>query len=115
MLTDISRMKVFLKLGVTDMRKSINTLSPIVESTMGLPSMAENLYVFCNRRKDIIKILYWDRNGFCLWQKRLEEDVFRWPETKEEVLEIDRTELEWLLRGLDLTNAHKKLNYLSVT
>jgi transposase len=114
MLTDISRMRVFLKLGVTDMRKSINTLGPLVEGTMNLPPMAENLYVFCNRRKDIIKILYWDRNGFCLWQKRLEEDVFRWPTTQQEVLEIDRTELEWLLRGLDLTKAHKKLNFSSV-
>ena len=114
MLTDISRMKVFLKLGVTDMRKSINTLSVLVQGSMGMDPFADSLYVFCNRRKDIIKILYFERNGFCLWMKRLERDVFRWPDTKNEVMEIDRSELGWLLSGLDIMKAHEKLKFSSV-
>jgi transposase len=107
-------MKVFLKLGVTDMRKSINTLSMLVQGSMGMDPFANSLYVFCNRRQDIIKILYYETNGFCLWMKRLETDVFQWPETKEEVMEVSRTELGWLLSGLDFTKAHEKTNFSSV-
>jgi len=114
MLSDLSRMRVHLKIGITDMRKSIGTLSILVQGEMGMNPFADSLYVFCNRRRDIIKILYWEKNGFCLWQKRLEKDVFRWPETKEQVKEIDRTELGWLLSGLDIAEAHEKLNFSSV-
>ena len=62
-----------------------------------------------------MKILYWDRNGFCVWMKRLEKDVFRWPETESEVLEISRSALDWLLHGLDLRQAHQRLTYSSVS
>lgn len=114
MLSDLSRKRVFLKVGVTDMRKSIGTLSILVQGEMGMDPFAESLYVFCNRERAIIKILYWDRNGFCLWMKRLEKERFRWPETKKEVEEIGSKELEWLLNGLDFTKAHAKLNFSSV-
>jgi len=114
MLTDLSRKRVFLKIGVTDMRKSIGTLSILVQGEMKMDPFAESLYVFCNRRKEIIKVLYWDKNGFCLWMKRLEKERFRWPETKKEVEEIRREELEWLLSGLDYTKAHGKLIFSSV-
>ena len=113
MLSDLSRKRVFLRIGVTDMRKSIGTLSILVQGEMGMDPFADSLYVFCNRERAIIKILYWDRNGFCLWMKRLEKERFRWPETKKEVEEIEREELEWLLNGLDITKAHAKLNYLT--
>ena len=61
----------------------------------------------------MIKILYWDRNGFCLWQKRLEKERFPWPETTAEVKEIQIRQLRWLLDGLDLsrTKGHRGLNY----
>ena len=72
------------------MRKSIGTLSILVQGEMKMDPFAESLYVFCNRRKEIIKVLYWDKNGFCLWMKRLEKERFRWPETKKEVEEIRR-------------------------
>lgn len=114
MLIDVSRMRIHLKLGATDMRKSFGTLSLLVQGEMGMDPFADRLYVFCNRRHDIIKILWWDRNGFCIWCKRLEKDVFRWPVTEEEVKEIDGTELGWLLSGLDITKAHEKLNFSSV-
>ncbi len=114
MLSDLSRMRVFLRLGVTDMRKSINTLSLVVQEGMRMNPFAESLYVFCNRGRDIVKALYWERNGFCLWMKRLEKDRFRWPETAEEVMEVERTELEWLLNGLDITKAHESVKFSSV-
>lgn len=102
---------VYLALGSTDMRKAINGLSVLVEQAMGLNPFSGDLFVFCNRRQDIIKILYWDNNGFALWHKRLEEHRFKWPQRAEQVLTIDRKQLNWLLAGLDLTSAHQRLYY----
>jgi transposase len=106
--------KVYLALGATDMRKSIDTLSILVREKMGLDLFSNCLFAFCNRSRNIIKLLYWDKNGFCLWQKRLEKDMFKWPETREETLKIGRQELLWLIEGLDITKAHKVLNFSSV-
>lgn len=103
--------RVYLALGSTDMRKAINGLSVLVEQAMGLDPFCGDLFVFCNRRCNIIKILYWDENGFCLWSKRLEEYRFKWPQRPEQVLEIDRRQLGWLLAGLDFSTAHQRLYY----
>lgn len=109
-------LKVFLAIEVTDMRKAINGLSILVAEHLELDPFAGHLFAFCNRKRDIIKILYWDRNGFCLWQKRLEKDRFRWPDSADDVLNIDARELNWLLDGLSLDQQypHQRLNYLSV-
>ena len=106
--------RVFIGLGVTDMRKAINGLSILVQDEMEKDLFAGDLFAFSNRGRTIIKILYWDRNGFCLWQKRLERDRFKWPETEAEVLEINRESLGWLLDGLDIKHAHQRLHYETV-
>ncbi len=109
--------RVFLGLGVTDMRKSINGLSALVALSFDLDPFSGHLFVFSNRRRNIIKILYWDRNGFCLWLKRLEKERFCWPGQDDgESFEIDHRQLCWLLDGLDFSRvkAHKKLSYNSV-
>jgi transposase len=103
--------RVFLAVGSTDMRKSINGLSIMVEQVMGHNPFTGDLFVFCNRKRNMIKILYWHHNGFCVWFKRLEEHRFTWPRTREEVITIGPKELEWLLAGLDFTRAHKQLRY----
>jgi transposase len=105
--------RVFLAVGSTDMRKSINGLSMLVEQALELNPFSGDLFVFCNQRRTIIKILYYDTNGFCLWLKRLEEHRFKWPEVKEEVILIGAKELSWLLAGLDYTSAHGNLKYLA--
>ena len=87
----------------------------MVEQAMERNPFSGDLFVFCNRRRNIIKILYWDRNGFCLWQKRLEEHRFKWPESEQEVMAIDQSRLQWLLYGLDIADAHKKLYYHAVS
>jgi transposase len=112
-----SSVHVYLAVGATDMRKQINTLSILVQETMELDPFSGSVFVFCNRRRSTVKALYWDRNGFCLWQKRLEKERFRWPETTEEVLRISPRELRWLLDGLELVQggAHRQLQYSSVT
>ena len=115
MLPTTSDVKVYVALGVTDMRKSINGLSLLVEECYRLELLSGSLFAFCNRRRDRVKILYWDRNGFCLWMKRLEQDVFRWPESEEEIVQISQAALGWLLHGLDLNQAHQRLSYTSVS
>jgi transposase len=107
--------KVYLALGTTDMRKSINGLSLLVEGQFDLDLFTGNLFAFCNRRRDMVKILYWSGNGFCIWLKRLEEDQFRWPDSEQEVVEISPAALDWLLHGLDLRQAHRRLNYGAVS
>jgi transposase len=107
--------RVFVAVGNTDMRKSINGLSILVEQAMDLNPFSGDLFVFCNRLRTIIKILYWDRNGFCLWHKRLEKDRFKWPQSIDEVVAIDQRQLKWLLSGLDIADAHHKLYYQKVS
>lgn len=97
------------------MRKSINGLSLLVEEQFGLDLFSGSLFAFCNRRRDLVKILYWQDNGFCIWMKRLEEDIFRWPDSEQEVMEVDQVALEWLLHGLDLNHAHRRLSYTSTS
>jgi transposase len=80
--------RVYLALGATDMRKQINALGALVQERLGLAPFSGALFVFCNRRRTTLKILWWDRNGFCLWMKRLERERFRWPEREAEVAEV---------------------------
>lgn len=111
MLIDLSQVRIFLKPGKTDMRKSINGLSILVQDVCQKNAFSGDLFVFCNKRKNILKILYWDNTGFAIWQKRLEENRFIWPKNEQEVREIELKQLEWLLSGLDMDKAHRKKKY----
>lgn len=104
---------VYLAVGATDMRKAINGLSILVQQQMGKDAFGGQYFAFSNRRRTLIKVLYWDRNGFCLWQKRLEKHRFPWPERPEEVMEIRAGELGFLLEGLDISSVrpHESLHY----
>jgi transposase len=109
--------EVFLCREPVDFRKAINGLSILVEEALGLDPFAETLYVFRNRKGDKIKILYWERNGFVLWHKRLEKDHFPWPNAQvESVVAMTGRELNWLLDGIDLfqLKPHASLSYSSV-
>ena len=109
-------LKIYLALGATDMRKSINGLSILVNENMKLDPFSGSIYVFCNRRQNMIKVLYWDRNGFCLFHKRLEKDKFRWPSSKKDVITITKQEFSWLMDGLEIyqKKAHKSLKYSAI-
>ena len=107
--------RVWLVLGATDMRKAINGLSLMVADRLGRDAFSGHLFAFCNRKRDTVKILCWDRNGFCLYHKRLERDRFRWPDNATEVRRVGLRELRWLLDGLSLVQpAHGRLHYQSV-
>ena len=116
MFLDSSNIQVYLALGNTDMRKAINSLSILVQEQLELNPLSGNFFVFSNRRRTMVKILYWDRNGFCLWQKRLEKHRFKWPESRHEVMQIDQRQLRWLLEGLEIfqARAHDNVRYSTV-
>lgn len=98
------------------MRKAIDGLSILVSDKFNLDPFSGHLFAFCNRKQNMVKILYWDRNGFCLWHKRLEKDRFQWPRSKQEVMTIGSQELAWLMDGLSIhqEKAHKRLKYSTV-
>ena len=108
------RAKVFLCLDPVDMRKSFDGLSIWVADALERSPMSGDLFVFSNRRRKIIKILYYDRNGFCIWSKRLSKHRFRWPKDEASAKEIRKHELAWLLDGLDMEQAHEKLDFDTV-
>ena len=110
-----SNTKVFFILGATDMRKGIDTLSLTVSSHNKNP-VDGSLYVFCSKNRKMIKVLYWNKNGFALYQKRLEFDKFMWPNDSCETLEISVTQLRWLLDGLNpiSTCGYKRISYESI-
>lgn len=100
-----------------DMRKSINGLAVMVEEVLTLNPFSSHLFVFANRRRDKVKVLYWERNGFCLWYKRLERERFKWPiHLSGDVLSLTGRELNWLLDGLDISRmqAHTTLRYATL-
>ena len=100
-----------------DFRKGLASLAVLVESQLKLNPFAEALFVFSNRRGTAIKMLYWERNGFCLWQKRLEKDRFIWPKANDAgIVTLTLQQLEWLLTGFDINRMkpHQALSYRSV-
>lgn len=94
---------VYLAIGVTDLRKSIDGLAILVTESFNLDPFSRNLFVFCNRKRDKIKILEWDLNGFWLHYKRLEKGIFKWPAiSTSKTLSITEREFRWLLDGLSI-------------
>ena len=105
---------IYLHRQFVDFRKSINGLSVIIESEMKLPAMSGALFIFCNKAKDKLKILYWDKTGFALWYKRLEKDKFKWPSrTDEACLKLSEQQLSWLLDGYNVIG-HQSVSYQNI-
>lgn len=108
---------VYLCRDVVDMRKSINGLSILVEQGLALDPFQPALFVFCNRKRDKAKVLYWERTGFVLWYKRLEKQRFAWsPPGSEEVVSLTGRELNWLLDGVDVfaLTPHEEVSFETV-
>jgi len=115
MIIDLSKVRIYIRPGHTDMRKAANGLTVIVEETMEQDPFSGSVYVFCSRDRKMIKAVYWDRSGFWLSQKRLEKEKYPWPQTKEAVQELSSVELTMLLNGIDFFKAHKTLYYKKVS
>lgn len=106
MLSFPSASPVYLACGATDIRKSIDGLAAIVQEQFALDPFSSALFVFCNRRRDKLKILHWDHAGFWLYYRRLERGSFQWPAGGSAPLHLTQRELRWLLDGLSLTQRH---------
>lgn len=86
-----------------DMRKGINGLCDVVAGSGMGELQGRNLFVFVGRRRDLMKILYFDESGFAIWMKRLERDRFPWPKKlPDQVVALSSQQLEWLLQGVDV-------------
>ena len=110
--------EVFICLKPVDFRKGIIGLAELVTAELGHDPLSSRLFVFTNRRRNGVKLLCWERNGFCLWHKRLERDRFHWFRHSEGgVITITGQQLNWLLDGYDITKMrpHKMLKYSCVS
>ncbi len=96
-----------------DMRRSFDGLHGLVTNVMKLDALAGHLAVFSNRRRDRVKLFHWDRDGFAIWAKRLEEGTYAMPfgEGEERRTEITAQELSALLSGIDLSQARRRKRY----
>ena len=105
--------RVYLCLAPCDMRKSFDSLHSLVREHLELDAFGGHLFVFASRRKDRVKILYWDRDGFAVWSKRLEEGTYAIPfgDGVERRREITAQELGALLSGIDLSAATRRKRY----
>ena len=110
MISGFAVNQVYLATEFTDMRKSINGLSLIVSEQLAQDPFSGSVFVFCNRARDKLKILYWERNGFWLYYRRLDKGKFQWPTgLNQQSVSLCVRELQWLLEGLSCqqAQAHK--------
>ena len=115
MIIDLSKVKIFIRPGFTDMRKAVNGLTGIIQEKMEQDPLSGSVYIFCNRDRKLIKAIWWDRTGFWLCQKRLEKDKFPWPGDEEEARELTAEQVGMMLAGIDFFKAHKTLFYQKVS
>lgn len=102
MLKDFQPTKVFIACGYTDLRRGIDGLASIVQSQFNLDPYTNTLFLFCGRKRDRIKALYWEGDGFLMLYKRLEESVFQWPRNNEEMKQLTPQQFRWLMEGLSI-------------
>ena len=119
MILDISKVRIFLRPGTTDMRKAANGLTSIVQEEMKQDPFSGSVYLFCNSERKLLKAVYWDRTGFWLSQKRLEKNSdlsprYPWPQDEDAARELTVNELQMLLAGIDFFKAHKEAHYKKV-
>lgn len=113
--------RIYLCTAPTDMRKGFDSLAALVREALGHDPLSGHLFLFIGRHKDRIKILYWDKDGFAIWYKRLEEGTFRLPSSKSEIrrggkvgvsVELKASELAMLLAGIDLTSIKRRKRFV---
>ena len=111
MLKELSAENIYIVCGHTDMRKSIDGLAAIVQQQYKLDLFSSSAFLFCGRRRDRLKVLLWESDGFLLLYKRLEDGKFNWPRSEQEVRNLTREQYIWLMQGLsvDQPKAIKKV------
>ena len=107
---------VYIACGYTDLRRGIDGLAELVRQQFRLDPFSNTLFLFCGRKRDRIKALYWEGNGFLLLYKRLERGVYQWPRSENEVRELTPQQYRWLMEGLkvDQPKAHRDVTDISL-
>ena len=111
MLTLPSSVRVFLCLTPVDMRRSFDGLAALAEQNVRESPLSGHLFVFRGKRGDRLKMLYWDRDGYALWYKRLEAGTFRFPADAADAKEIAAADLALLLDGVDLASVKRQKRF----
>jgi transposase len=114
MLTFPSNVRLFLATAPTDMRKGFDGLSTLVEAELGMSPLRGDLFIFLNRRATQVRILFWDRDGYCVLAKRLEQGTFRRIRAADggvPGVEIDAGEFAMLLEGIDARHVRRRKRY----
>jgi transposase len=106
------QIRVFLYRRPTDMRKSFHGLVALTESELKQDPLSGSLFVFLNRRRDRVKILYWGQSGFCIWYQQLQKGTYQIPSptalNDQDTLEVTRSQLSLILEGIDLTSVRQR-------
>lgn len=105
MKIDYEETKIFVRPGSTDLRKGTSGLLAIIENEMSLNALDNSIFIFCNKNHKLIKLIFWDKTGFWLTQKRLEKSTWPWPKTNEKAKEINTEQIFQLLL-LDILECH---------
>lgn len=108
---DLTDTRIFLKPGVTDLRISTDEILHLIKNIMEKDPLSGAVFLFCNKRRNILKAIWWDRTGFWTAQKKLEKHRWPWPENKEAVNEINSRQMAMLLTGIDFTQMHEELHF----
>ena len=111
MLSFSSRQRYFLYRGVTDMRKGFNGLSGLVRDHLDHDLLSGDVFIFLNKRRDRVKLLVWDRNGFIVWYKVLEQGTFELPTGETTALEMSWTDIQLLLEGIEIKSVTRRKRY----
>lgn len=107
---------VYIACGYTDLRRGIDGLAGIVQQQFQMDPFTRSLFLFCGKRRDRIKALYWEGDGFVLLYKRLESGSFQWPRSMDEVRTLTPQQYRWLMEGLSIEQpkAHKEVSGLTI-
>ena len=106
-----SATQIFLATGVTDLRKGFNSLYALVQTRWEHSPLGGDLYVFCNRRRDALKIFFWSDGAMWVCAARLEQGTYRWPTAGETSVTMTASELHLLLSGIDLAGSRRRLRW----
>ena len=107
MLGDVQKVEaIYLACGYTDLQRGIDGLVELVQTQFELDPFSNSLFLFCGRRRDRIKALLWEGDGFVLLYKRMERGGFMWPRNAQEIRQLSQQEYRWLLEGLSVDQPH---------
>lgn len=114
MRLDFSHTGIIIRSGTTNMLASKDQLLEIIKSIMKDDPFSGAVFLFCNRNRNILKMIWWDRTGFWVAQKKLEKGRWPWPDTQEQVRQLNLGQMEMLLKGVDFFKGHDELFFSEI-